>query len=155
MHITLENIKLYSLQAVFDYVAEHLLRQGEPAMTGNGCAYRGEGGLQCAVGFLIDDRMYEKLTDAIEGKTIVFKEFDKYFNSFERKSLNERYSYEDTQAALAADPYRNLLRKLQNIHDDGEPVKHNEEESGITVREYWRGKLHKLAAEQGLKVNFA
>lgn len=48
-------------QQVFDAVAAHLLAQGEKSLSGDGevCAYRGAGGLRCAVGCLIPDDRYE------------------------------------------------------------------------------------------------
>ena len=48
---------------VFNKVEAHLLAQGEKSMSGysrDECAYRGEGGVQCAVGCLIKDEFYHK-----------------------------------------------------------------------------------------------
>lgn len=46
-------------QEIFDKVATHLLSQGKrSALGGVGCAYRGDGGLQCAIGCLIPDELY-------------------------------------------------------------------------------------------------
>lgn len=57
------------LQDLFDTVSDHLLKQKRKSKlapedvneddNGTGCAYRGEGGLKCAVGILIDDNVYE------------------------------------------------------------------------------------------------
>lgn len=56
---------------VFYKVEAHLLAQGEKSMSYNGlsdvCAYRGEGGVQCAVGCLIKDEFYHK---DLEGRSI-------------------------------------------------------------------------------------
>lgn len=46
-------------QEVFDIVARHLLTQNEQSVNEDGCAYRGEGGLKCAVGALIPDSDYD------------------------------------------------------------------------------------------------
>lgn len=52
-------------QTIFNRVVKHLRAQGKkslakmPAM-GIGCAYRGRGGLKCAVGCLIKDSEYSK-----------------------------------------------------------------------------------------------
>ena len=50
---------------VFNKVEAHLLSQGEKSMSSylglsDVCAYRGEGGKQCAVGCLIKDEFYHK-----------------------------------------------------------------------------------------------
>jgi hypothetical protein len=47
-------------QAIFDYVAHHLLTQDRRATPpdGLGCLYRGAGGTSCAVGCLIPDALY-------------------------------------------------------------------------------------------------
>lgn len=48
-----------TLQDVFDRVAVHLVEQGQPATDDIGrCAYRGMGGMSCAVGCLIPDARY-------------------------------------------------------------------------------------------------
>lgn len=46
-------------QAVFNTVAEHLLRQGRKSLDNFACAYRGENGAKCAVGVVIPDTLYE------------------------------------------------------------------------------------------------
>jgi hypothetical protein len=46
-------------QAVFDFVARHLLRQGRQCMGAFSCALR-SGGLSCAVGCLIPDSRYRQ-----------------------------------------------------------------------------------------------
>ena len=55
-----------SRQEIFDYVTPLLFAQGERSMLEGGttCAYRGEGGMRCAVGFIIPDDRY---TPALEG----------------------------------------------------------------------------------------
>lgn len=47
-------------QQVFDQVCNHLLTQGEPAISGDDCVYRADGGLTCAVGCLISDEHYSE-----------------------------------------------------------------------------------------------
>lgn len=46
-------------QEVFDKVKKHLLTQMERSITLDRCAYRGIGGLKCAVGCLIPDELYD------------------------------------------------------------------------------------------------
>jgi hypothetical protein len=48
-------------QEVFDIVATHLIKQGKESRIGGGCAYRGEGGLKCALGVLIKDEFYREI----------------------------------------------------------------------------------------------
>ena len=54
-------------QETFDTVVAHLRRQGRQSRSdfAGGCAYRGDGGLKCAVGVLIPDERY---TPAFEGE---------------------------------------------------------------------------------------
>lgn len=57
------------LQETFEIVARHLLAQGKRSVlkeTPDTCAYRGEGGLKCAVGCLIPDELYRP---SFEGAT--------------------------------------------------------------------------------------
>lgn len=65
--ITLRTLRQASLQEIFDQAARHLLAQnahsralvasglGHESMT---CAYRGKGGLKCAIGVFISDDEY-------------------------------------------------------------------------------------------------
>ncbi len=56
----------YTNQTAFDAAARHLLRQkAKSVRERNLCSYRGEGGLKCAVGALIDDADY---SPKMEGK---------------------------------------------------------------------------------------
>lgn len=56
--------KITSLQQVVDKVAPLMRRQGKVSINGEGCAYRGDGGIRCFVGHLIDDEHYD---DKLEG----------------------------------------------------------------------------------------
>ena len=55
-----------SPQEIFDYVTPLLFAQGERSMLEGGttCAYRGEHGMRCVIGFIIPDDLY---TPALEG----------------------------------------------------------------------------------------
>lgn len=57
--------KMNSEMEIFQYVKEKLLTQNQRSMSGGDCAYRGNGGLKCAVGHLISDEFYDK---SMEGK---------------------------------------------------------------------------------------
>lgn len=56
-------------QQIFDTVATHLLAQGERSTRGTAgvCAYRGTGGLRCAVGCLIPNDRYKP---SLEGQGV-------------------------------------------------------------------------------------
>lgn len=69
--ITLETLSKATAQQVFDQVVQHMLRQGEPAISDSGtCSYRYDTGdrvLKCAAGCLIADSEYlEKFDDACD-----------------------------------------------------------------------------------------
>lgn len=58
----------HARQQVYDRVAAHLRVQGRQSLDANGCcAYRGEGGLRCAIGIFIDDANYNA---EMEGKAV-------------------------------------------------------------------------------------
>lgn len=57
--ITLKTLPQVTAQEVFDQVARHLLTQKERSQIAESrCAYRGEDGLMCAAGCLLDDEEY-------------------------------------------------------------------------------------------------
>lgn len=90
-------------QQLFDRVAKHLLVQKAPAIRpgGSDCAYRGVGGLKCAVGCLIDDAHY---STELEGKLA------SDFEVREAVELSLGQTLNHVEVAL--------LRGLQNLHDD-------------------------------------
>lgn len=93
------------IQEVFDKVASHLLKQGKQSMNNalNVCAYRGSGGLMCAVGCLIEDEFY---SFELEGQ--------RAFRVQVRAAL--RRSIGDFDGGVAQ-----LLDSLQVMHDDAPP----------------------------------
>lgn len=52
------NLKDFSAQQVYDFVAEKLLKQGKKSAFGESCRYRFKD-LKCAAGFLIPDEKYD------------------------------------------------------------------------------------------------
>ena len=116
-----------SLQAIFDRVAVHLLKQKQKSMTLGApdgiadpiCAYRGEDGLKCALGVLIPDSKYRV---SFEGVSLDYGQI----NSSLARAAGIRT---DAQAALAID--------LQTIHDE-EPVRK------------WSGSLREVAERYNL-----
>ena len=96
---------LISRMDVFNYVIDHLRRQGTPSMIGpvggsSSCAYRGGGGAMCAVGALITD--------------------DEYNPAWENKRVCDLLEKNLLPPALAArlKPHEEMLQELQNFHDN-------------------------------------
>lgn len=119
-------------QETFDKVAKHLLTQMEQSKSWiaakvhaetPACAYRGNGGLMCAVGCLIPDEIYR---EGMEGKVAysVFYDFDE---------VRTLFDYRDARVT----DFTRLISSLQNIHDCSEPHE-------------WKGKLCDLAFKDGL-----
>ena len=108
--ITMDNVNEASQQEVFDQVARHLLRQGEQSTTeDNGCAYRGDNGLMCAVGCLMTDRQY----------TITYCDFEEHTAS----------SLPGVNGSTGE-----LLDELQLIHDGSDPLLWGQELSKLAHR---------------------
>lgn len=99
-----------SLKDMFNYVKEHLLKQGEHSIIENntGCAYRGANGLQCAVGCLIPDSLYELDMEGESSSSLLnnYPQVDGY--------LCDKYGIQPD----GYDKMRTLLRSLQTIHDN-------------------------------------
>ena len=113
-------------QTIFDRVAAHLLAQGRPSLSAirlGVCAYRGEGGLRCAVGCLIDDAHY---SEALEGYSVQLGDVLRAVKS----SLGLQHL-----APRTAD----LLGDLQHLHD-------------LTPPEEWREGLKGLARQYDLEL---
>lgn len=87
-------------QEVFDIVAPHLIRQGETSEGREGCLYRGERGLRCAIGVLIPDKNYNQ---RIEGSGVS--------SPHVRRTLPFTVAVEDV----------GFLSALQGIHDEDCP----------------------------------
>jgi hypothetical protein len=108
------------LQQIFDHVALHLITQGKrsqftknKATDSSVCAYRGPGGLSCAVGCLIADEHYDHglegngalsswVLDALKASGVPVKTHTSY-------AWGER------------SPINNLLEDLQALHDCADP----------------------------------
>jgi hypothetical protein len=117
--------EIATAQDVFDFVARHLLTQGERSLSIGEtpkarCRYRGTGELKCAVGVLIADAHYARgLEDMhVSEPSVVFA----IAASLPRAHI----------PALAG-----LLSSLQSIHDNAPVLQ-------------WRAALVSLATAQGL-----
>jgi len=114
-----------NLQQIFDKTASHLLKQGIQSVLEDNdtCAYRGQDGLMCAVGCLINEHAYNW---SIEGTAI-------------DDSPNVQRALRNSGIEFDADgKVMLLLCKLQLIHD-------TKKESD------WAASLSALANELGLK----
>lgn len=90
--ITLATLSNYSEQEVFDYVANHLLNQRTPAIVDGTCRYRGNAGLSCAAGCLIDDSEYNQDFEGLQWHELV-------------------------EARVVPNAHKELIEKLQFVHD--------------------------------------
>jgi len=93
---------------IFEKIKKHLLSQGKQSMkeelVGNGCAYRGEDGLKCAIGCLIPDELYSL---EIERDIVDLRSHYKFFWIPFIKHLG----IEDSDETI------HFLSDLQRIHD--------------------------------------
>lgn len=108
-NIHLSNIHNFTLQQVFDRVATHLLTQGEPAMQGRDCRYRGPAGTSCAVGCLLAEEEYDP---KLEGVGINGERFNKWFTA-----VGDDEDVRPRPPSDEYDDHRTLLVKLQSAHD--------------------------------------
>jgi len=114
------------LQTIFNRAADHLLTQNKKSLTLNNlaaCAYRGDGGLKCAAGCLIDDKFYSPSMEGLAAHAPDVMEGI-------QQSLGISYGIDDDE--------ERLIGWLQDLHDDNPP-------------EDWNKKLYRLAYRFGLE----
>jgi hypothetical protein len=116
-----------NLQAIYDRVARHLLRQNRAAMLdgSSDCAYRGAGGTRCAIGCLIKDEFY---SPEMENKTIMSDQ------PIVRRALGKSLGV--TTGTITKNA--TFFEDLRGIHDRSDP-------------EFWFRMLGDLARNKGLK----
>lgn len=61
---------MFDRQKAFDTALNGLRKQGRRSMNGWQCAYRGVGGLKCAVGFLIPDDKYSPIVEGFTANRV-------------------------------------------------------------------------------------
>ena len=111
-------------QEIFEKVKAHLLSQNAKSLTEDGmCAYRGVGGLKCAVGCLISDDVYQP---EMENHNVYYPEVEDALRDSGVKFNVERHES------------LNFFRELQAIHD------------GYPCSE-WAKELETLRAKWGLQ----
>jgi hypothetical protein len=92
---------------IMNIVETHMLKQMKRSVSSDGsCAYRGENGLKCAVGALINDEHYDKSFD-----TNSVPVWDASILNAIEASLDEKLNESNVD----------LLNELQSIHDTCEP----------------------------------
>lgn len=107
--ITLSSVNNFSLDAIIQHVARHLILQNARSYDQD-CMYRSEKGLTCAVGCLISDAEYDH---KMEGTNISGKIFDKFGIDAKR---------------------RRLLGSLQIVHDSARPYEWHSELMSVCHR---------------------
>lgn len=116
-------------QEIFDFVANHLLTQNARSMLPDNvtCAYRGGGGLMCAVGCLITDEAYH------EGL-----EVNAANDPFVSIALQE-------SGVVFSENTMKLLLELQSIHDS---------EEYSYIKGFWAERLQETAHKYNLDWKF-
>jgi hypothetical protein len=119
MIVNVHNLAEATEQDVFDTVARHLLTQREPSASEGGevCLYFGPGGKRCAAGCLLTEPV-GKLNDEPWGRLV--------------------------DAGVAPGAHRELIERLQTIHDDATC------RLTLPLMVQWPLRLRSLAEELGL-----
>ncbi len=105
-NLTYTQLRSMNRQEVFDYVTEHLFRQGEASRSVDGlCSYRGDAGKECAVGCIIPDKHYRKDLEGLSacGSSFIHK-IEEISPPLHKKMKSIGF---------------NFLRDLQCVHDMG------------------------------------
>lgn len=120
-------------QEIFNTVCKHLIDQGQTSKGDDYyCAYRGDNGLKCAVGCLIKDECY---SPTLEGSSVLQALVVRALVCSSVVDEPDNEDDEDDEASLT--PEIMLLRKLQSVHDNIEPI-------------YWPEHLLTIARHNGL-----
>jgi hypothetical protein len=131
-----------SKQEVFDFVAKKLIEQGQKSASSkaDGCAYRGDYGRKCAIGWLIPDSNYDP---DIEGNT--WAKIVGTFPSVSAAVLD--------QIDPAVDINHGFFTYLQNCHDladDGDDCDYTDPDEWVSGL---RARLRNFAAFYNLNSN--
>lgn len=112
-------------QSIFNQVAEHLLTQNARSLDPDNarCAYRGRDDQRCAVGCLITDELYK---DSMEDESVHYLPV--------RAAVRKSIDPQDLMTGADWDTTKELLAKLQKMHDNFEP-------------EGWPKRLDEIATE--------
>lgn len=108
------NLKTATSQEVFDYVIDHLRKQGRGAYdTENSkCLYLAKDGAKCAVGCLIPSDVY---SPHMENKTIDKLLRGSPYNDEPKRAIRK---IERNLRKMGFNKHKDLLYHLQNLHDE-------------------------------------
>lgn len=123
------------LQQTFNTVSAHLLNQNERSLADyrskQGCAYRGENGLKCAVGALITDEFY---LPKLEGSMVsAHQTTEAVLKSLKLKQRGTNLVAEDGEKVDTL-LFLELLHDLQITHDNVDPTLWQEYLIGTATR---------------------
>jgi hypothetical protein len=112
--VTIEYLDDFSHQEIFDYVVDHLRRQGVAALNlGEECVYRNLKGQTCAVGCLIPDELYN---EDLEEQGVITNYFWKAIGLDKPKNTEKLTLLQDLQLAHDAG-VPNWDKNLRNVAD--------------------------------------
>ena len=125
-------------QAILTKVWKHLRKQGAKCVAGpdESCAYRGTNGMQCAIGALIPDELYDQYLEGMGAECFIDPScLDK------TSSTNQRRFpvIEKIRPLFAKNIPEGFLSGLQQIHDYHDVAR-------------WERSLTEFADKHGLKV---
>jgi hypothetical protein len=128
-----------SLQKMFDTAAVGMLRQGKQSKSRTGkCAYRGDNGCKCAVGFLIPDELYD---NDLEGIGIWELEHSDQYDALNTAKFRETL----IQMRMTDSERLGLLGALQSCHDSA----WGQQKPSFT-RDLWHQELTRIARDFSL-----
>lgn len=88
-----------SFEQISERIRDHLTKQKAQSRGPNGCAYRGDGGVMCAVGCLITDDGYSPNIEDIGSDAVIIRDAlirsGVDVDSFDRKLLRDWQRYHD------------------------------------------------------------
>jgi len=131
-------------QELFDYITTFLLKQGEPSMDSKcECKYRSGKGLMCAFGCVIPDSIYRKSMENILAASVI------------TDGIGGNYSKDNIDYFKALSKHRDLLERLQSVHDSATTSdvqgSKNRDLYRSRVRAYWIKKFGEIATKSKLK----
>ena len=132
------------LQSLFDKITTHLLKQNQPAVSPNdGCKYKTDDGLKCAIGCLIDDQHYNPNFEGLTPECFISPSASNpelSLGIFQAVVDSQQITFDVNHEMEEKRQLCNFLRKLQSIHDDCYPNQ-------------WRKALKNFALDHELTFN--
>jgi hypothetical protein len=127
-----------SRQELFTKAYVGVMLQGRPSMNGHAghCAYRGDGGAKCGVGFLIDDKTAASWDSRMSSSICGVAHSMRGDDAFEVWVMDNV----------------DLLQDIQEAHDGFGAKRRMYEEAGVTFREAFHAEASEIARKNGLTV---